>query len=705
MPLDERQRAAIQLNQTSATNEIATANGVDSYGGGLAPLPDLSALETLAEVSRHHLDYQTQVLHGNSHESQQRSPKRRKIHNRGQPGTGHLQHPNDQVSSEGHLPQHYLAQTDDEAQSLAQALYEAQEIGDPDPATEFLVQDDSVEPDATERLDNLSALDSAATSLQLAASAASELMGPQAPTKTLASRKANGASHSTPSTAHLDGVAHNIDPQLRDVAQKLTEAMAPAPKYRPIAVKAGEGEPSSDLAKHKARGKFTEPRRKEVQNIRKLGACMRCRMLKKPCSDDTPCKQCSKIDSARLWRQPCFRTRLHDEFRLWSCGLFAIRAYQTEKGLREVLPFQPAPGRIEMRAFPAAPTYSTFACLRAQAPKGEASRPNVLRDEKFADAQETFMLAPETEDYIAKLEGYTRHLTLDYCEVEQSLFMKASLMQGRKLALNHSATLLLSVMELWLCTRLLCGKLPMELFYAAAESPTSGPLTTPSASGEQERIAITPEEFRISYDMLVAHLSAAAEKRGAVLAKFVLCELERRLVQRQQTLSFETFIVSITLLACAEEMCALYRSSTQERSNAAGFSAEAAQEEPNPADQQATQDPSLHSLEETLLRAAGVQPQVSSTSMPPDWPLEEPPSYFYRQGERLSDILHMLLKMRGIIPPSIVNEQNVICAAEDAPSAEAREWFEAVQLTDEALRSAAQNGGEMRYVGKLLDRC
>lgn len=39
---------------------------------------------------------------------------------------------------------------------------------------------------------------------------------------------------------------------------------------------------SSKPAKPKVRGRFSADRRKEVQEVRKRGACIRCRMLKKP---------------------------------------------------------------------------------------------------------------------------------------------------------------------------------------------------------------------------------------------------------------------------------------------------------------------------------------------------------------------------------------------------------------------------------------
>jgi hypothetical protein len=42
---------------------------------------------------------------------------------------------------------------------------------------------------------------------------------------------------------------------------------------------------STKPMKPKVRGRFTAERRREVQDVRKKGACLRCRMLKKPVSD------------------------------------------------------------------------------------------------------------------------------------------------------------------------------------------------------------------------------------------------------------------------------------------------------------------------------------------------------------------------------------------------------------------------------------
>jgi hypothetical protein len=50
------------------------------------------------------------------------------------------------------------------------------------------------------------------------------------------------------------------------------------------------------------------------------------------------------------------------------------------------------------------------------------------------------------------------------------------------------------------------------------------------------------------------------EKRASQLSKFVINDLERRLLQRQKCGWFDTFIVAIILLNCVERTCWLFRS-------------------------------------------------------------------------------------------------------------------------------------------------
>ena len=74
----------------------------------------------------------------------------------------------------------------------------------------------------------------------------------------------------------------------------------------------------SQLRAQKVRGKFSDVRRQEVQNVRKQGACIRCRMLRKTCSGESPCKTCASVTSARIWKLECLRTNIYKELDIYS---------------------------------------------------------------------------------------------------------------------------------------------------------------------------------------------------------------------------------------------------------------------------------------------------------------------------------------------------------------------------------------------------
>lgn len=94
------------------------------------------------------------------------------------------------------------------------------------------------------------------------------------------------------------GIWASIDPvlQLQDATRDHPEAHSPSPNaasatyHRPIAINPNgqQAHFTTDFsmnpkpAKPKVRGRFSDSRRKEVQEVRKRGACIRCRMLKKP---------------------------------------------------------------------------------------------------------------------------------------------------------------------------------------------------------------------------------------------------------------------------------------------------------------------------------------------------------------------------------------------------------------------------------------
>lgn len=69
---------------------------------------------------------------------------------------------------------------------------------------------------------------------------------------------------------------------------------------------------STKPTKPKVRGRFSAERRREVQEVRKRGACIRCRMLKKPVSANPgvmPLKYLIMTSHPVLWRYPLHHVR------------------------------------------------------------------------------------------------------------------------------------------------------------------------------------------------------------------------------------------------------------------------------------------------------------------------------------------------------------------------------------------------------------
>jgi hypothetical protein len=181
-------------------------------------------------------------------------------------------------------------------------------------------------------------------------------------------------------------------------------------------------------------------------------------------------------------------------------------------------------------------------------------------------------------------------------------------------------------------------------------------------------------------------------------------DLERRLLQRQQANPFETFLVAVILLACVERMCWLFRTWEVQQ--------------PTTASDPDTAQPAL--ANETDL-AAALQSASSPTTATPDitqppprhpkWPLDRAPSYFSQQGERFSDILNMLLKMRGVPPkPTARNTDGMLVVWADDADEKVKDWYDGIAVTTQVLdeRAKAKFVGEdsreweLKYVGKII---
>lgn len=109
------------------------------------------------------------------------------------------------------------------------------------------------------------------------------------------------------------------------------------------------------------RGKFGDRRKEEVRQMRTLGACVRCRMLKKPCTPGETCEACMNISDPRVWTFKCTRERIDTSFFHFKCGIYSILAYaKAITPLKEVSPIAQSEMVIDVTQFPQSGVFMSF---------------------------------------------------------------------------------------------------------------------------------------------------------------------------------------------------------------------------------------------------------------------------------------------------------------------------------------------------------
>ncbi|POS86797.1 hypothetical protein EPUL_002010, partial [Erysiphe pulchra] len=370
--------------------------------------------------------------------------------------------------------------------------------------------------------------------------------------------------------------------------------------------------------KPKVRGRFSSSRRKEVQEVRKKGACIRCRMLKKPCSEGTPCNTCKNVESARLWKTPCIRTRVADELEMYSSGLHAVLAHQQINNAKAHFNFQPSVQRIDASHHPETTIFATFNSL-----EGRSITPDGNIDPCLHERIENNMLRIldfENDDLANKLETYAKRISSTFYEREPSKFMHTTLNFAQELATVKQDFLLSRTLELW------------SIVHILVDHEISWRLSGKMMANTQNFQDFTIDQSCPNgvYGIICSQLSAAAEIKASSICKIVLNELERRLLQRSAAETFETFLAVLITLNCFEKSTWLFKSWEHE-------------------------------------------------SFKYRWPLEKTPGSIYSQGDKLADLLLMLLRMRNVPPKTYTRPEDGILASDVTPIA--REYYKKLDLS------------------------
>lgn len=313
---------------------------------------------------------------------------------------------------------------------------------------------------------------------------------------------------------------------------KLHTRIAMNPMTTEFSAEYGNGQRAT---RPKVRGKFNEGRRKEVSEVRKAGSCIRCRMLKKPCSTGNPCDTCKGVESARLWKTPCIRTRVSNDLCLYSVKLHTVLAHHQVLAAKGSATFQPSPYHIEVSHFSGTTIYASFPCLEAH---------------DIETGVTSFILDTDNDDLSTKLEAYAKRMMPIFIDNEPSQFIRLTLQTASDLSIQKQDNFLSRALELWTIVHIFVdSEIRWEMFAKTTAA-------SPDEEGGQTKAILSTDR---SFATIHTQLNAAAENKASDMCKTLLGDLERRLLNKASKSSFALFLISVITLNCVEKSTWLFK--------------------------------------------------------------------------------------------------------------------------------------------------
>jgi hypothetical protein len=369
-------------------------------------------------------------------------------------------------------------------------------------------------------------------------------------------------------------------------------------------------------ARH-ARSRFTPARRKEVQEVRKIGACIRCRILRKNCGKGTPCDTCRKVLAPRVWRTGCVRTRLHEQLDLYAAGVQVVLSQNRINLIKDQLKLTNDGSLIEVSHFPEAGKKIVFGALVYPLDLSESQAET--REEDKRPFHQVIMIDQDSEDIPAKAESYMRDVLTTFIEREPSRFMKVTLEAACQQLAKGEDDLLRKALELWG----LVESIDRERQWTILEKP--------SAEGEEPRWIKEAQNENDAdiYTMICMQLNAAAERKANSTSKSLLNHMDRLLTDSKTKVGFKIYLTAIIFLNCVEKSTWAFKAWEQDH-------------------------------------------------LRPGWPLERDPSVFTQQGGNLAGLLKMLLSIRKALPQTMRGEDGKLTVQDKDP--EITEYFRTLDL-------------------------
>ncbi|KAJ4390789.1 hypothetical protein N0V93_004387 [Gnomoniopsis smithogilvyi] len=350
-----------------------------------------------------------------------------------------------------------------------------------------------------------------------------------------------------------------------------------------------------------SRARFSEPRRKEVQNIRRIGACIRCRILRKTCSQGDPCETCRKVLSPRIWNTGCIRTKFTDKLDLYGARVQAHNCSRTIEQLKQASNI--AYPRVVLEASHSDEGVAlTFEALRATK-AGEYVDPTL--SEEYQTIFPRILMADPRYDLPEKMQVYVEQILPELVRKEEATFSRITLEMALEQAASSENRILKLALDLWGYVEMIERELKWK--YSVQASPVAREKARP----------ITKETDEDLYKLLGLQMSTAAEVKAEMTSKQLLLHMGRDLQDGRAVVDKPMFCAILLLLLSVEKSTWAFL------------------------------------IWERV-------PQLKD-----HWPLQAPPSDFTTQGDQLAELLRMLLTIRKALPKVTVREEDDVLTTED----------------------------------------
>jgi hypothetical protein len=434
---------------------------------------------------------------------------------------------------------------------------------------------------------------------------------------------------SSSSTANGESEAqHDEELQEQEMAAAIPRRIA---KKTKIDAHANLSESSHGSAgpKPAKRRKFAPDRRKEVGNMRKLGACIRCKILRKTCSEGDPCVTCLAISSPRAWKElPCLRAKVVDLYQGYTLGLFQAVSFRDVNVAIPKNRLSPGAGQIVVSYPQDAQGFVLYAS------EGSMMRTDIDPSLSGGYTAKVFILDVGSNDLLTTFEKYVGKVKARLVEQETSPVIKSALLQALTLSQKPEEALLDKVVELWVATRMLSD--PNLKWKISGPQKFKEGIPEFDHDKVRGRSTINEQIDPHSYALVISQLHSGVERLAIDLSKHVMHKFEQRIKRPVSTGQFETFLIAVLLINCVERHSWIFHNWTDQ--------SKAAQ-----------------------------------------WPLQQAPEDIIAQAEQFTGVVSFITKIRNL-PPNVEENAGGVLKVDHSKDDRFADWYEEIAVSGNFLK-------------------